>query len=177
MFKRGVIIGFLALLLDQAHKYYMLYIVQMPNEFAAGMPVLKSGGRVIEVTDFFNLVMVWNKGVSFGILNAKEVADYQPIMLTAFALTIITLLFLWLRKAEKKLEATALGLVIGGALGNVIDRVVYGAVADFLDFHIANKHWPAFNIADSAISVGVFLLVIDTLLDIKRKSKEAHEKK
>ncbi len=78
-------------------------------------------------------------------------------------------LLIWMRFAETRLLSVALGLVAGGALGNVIDRILYGAVVDFLDFHIGDWHWPAFNVADSAITVGVVLLILDSLKSLEKK--------
>lgn len=117
--------------------------------------------RMVEVTGFLNLVLVWNRGVSFGMLGG--LGENGPLILAALAVAIAIGLSVWLWRADSKLIAVALGLVIGGALGNVIDRALYGAVVDFLDFHMAGYHWPAFNIADSAISVGVVFLLIDSL--------------
>lgn len=115
----------------------------------------------IEILSFFNLVLVWNKGISFGIFGGGSL---PPWLLAAIALAVTLALAIWLRKAETRLLALAIGLVIGGALGNVIDRFRFGAVADFLDFHWGAYHWPAFNLADAAISVGAVILLIDALL-------------
>jgi signal peptidase II len=117
--------------------------------------------RIIEVTSFFNLVLVHNRGVSFGMLGSAP--GWMPWALTAFALLIAAALGIWLRRADSKLLALALGGVIGGAVGNAIDRVRFGAVVDFLDFHAFGWHWPAFNVADSAVVVGVGLLILDSL--------------
>lgn len=170
--KKGLLIALIAIIADQIHKYIMVYEVEMAKFTLNGFPVIESGSKIIEVTSFFNLVMVWNKGVSFGMFNSAETAVYQPYALIAMALAIVIGLFMWLRKATSKLQIWGLGLIIGGALGNVIDRILYGAVADFFDFHIGGWHWPAFNIADSCICVGVFILVLESFLDIKNK----HEK-
>lgn len=115
----------------------------------------------IEILSFFNLVLVWNKGISFGIFGGGSL---PPWLLAAIALAVTLALVIWLRKAETRLLALAIGLVIGGALGNVIDRFRFGAVADFLDFHWGAYHWPAFNLADAAISVGAVILLMDALL-------------
>lgn len=116
---------------------------------------------VYEVTPFFNFVIVWNTGVSFGMLQSRS--SLAPLLLSGLALVIVVALFVWLRRAENRLIAIALGLVIGGALGNTFDRLTFGAVIDFLDFHAAGYHWPAFNVADSAIVVGVAALLYDGL--------------
>jgi signal peptidase II len=106
--------------------------------------------RYIKVTNFFNIVEVWNRGVSFGLFASDS--PWTPHLLSALAITIAIVLIVWLRKAETIVLALALGIVIGGAVGNVIDRIIWGQVYDFLDFHAAGFHWPAFNVADAAIS-------------------------
>jgi signal peptidase II len=112
----------------------------------------------VEVTSFFNWVMVWNKGISFGIMNHET--DYGPLLLTVLAV-VITAIFLWLLlKKPVSVNSWGFALIIGGAIGNVIDRLRFGAVIDFLDFHAKDYHWPAFNIADSCVCIGVFLLII-----------------
>ncbi|MGI9506383.1 MAG: signal peptidase II [Geminicoccaceae bacterium] len=122
----------------------------------------------IRVTSFFDLVLVWNRGVSFGMFN--NAGAYGPMILSGIAIAVVLGLLYWLRQAENRLTVMALGLVIGGALGNVIDRFRFGAVVDFLDFHIAGYHWPAFNVADAAICVGAVLLLLDGLLTPERQT-------
>jgi signal peptidase II len=102
--------------------------------------------------------MVWNRGVSFGLLRANE--DLARWGLVALSFLISGVFFWWLRGADRRLTAAALGLVIGGALGNVVDRIRFGAVADFLDFHGLWFPW-VFNVADAAITVGAILLAVD----------------
>ncbi|WP_051341453.1 signal peptidase II [Azospirillum halopraeferens] len=145
----GLAVAVLVLVLDQVTKWWILDVVMQPFP------------RVIEVTPFFNLVLVWNYGVSFGTFASE--AAYMPYVLSAISIGIAGFLVVWMRQAENRLTALALGLVVGGALGNVVDRLLYGAVADFLDFHVAGWHFWAFNVADSGITVGVALLVIDGL--------------
>lgn len=112
----------------------------------------------VAVTSFFNLVLVMNPGASFSFL--ADAGGWQRWFFIVLALAISAWLVVMIRRhAAEKLMPTALALVLGGALGNVIDRVRFGAVVDFLDFHVAGWHWPAFNVADSAITVGVILLV------------------
>lgn len=115
--------------------------------------------RLIEVTGFFNFVMVWNRGVSFGLFSNDS--PLGPWILSGVAVAISAALLIWMRRAETRLLAISLGCVIGGAIGNVIDRIRFGAVADFLDFHVAGYHWPAFNIADASIVIGVGLILWD----------------
>ncbi len=112
----------------------------------------------IEVLPFFNWVMVWNKGVSFGMFNQGGTIAVTLLILLSFAITIWFLI--WLFKTNARMQKIGIALVIGGALGNVFDRFKYGAVVDFLDFHIGDWHYPAFNIADSSIVVGVVILII-----------------
>ncbi|MGQ9366960.1 signal peptidase II [Azospirillum sp. ST 5-10] len=145
----GLAVAVLVLVLDQLTKWWILEVVMQP------IP------HVIEVTPFFNLVLVWNYGVSFGTFASQDA--FMPYVLSGISVGIAGFLVVWLRRAETRLAAFALGLVIGGAIGNVIDRLRFGAVADFLDFHAAGWHFWAFNVADSGITVGVALLVIDGL--------------
>ncbi|MEE1562550.1 MAG: signal peptidase II [Alphaproteobacteria bacterium] len=145
--KSGLMVTALVTVLDQLCKWAMLEIVMEPP-------------RIIPVTSFFNLVLVWNRGVSFGFLGGAS-SQWIPWLLTVLALAIIATLGWWLRRAANRLMVLALGLVMGGALGNVIDRLRFGAVMDFLDFHAAGLHWPAFNVADSAITVGATLILYD----------------
>lgn len=116
----------------------------------------------IEVSSFFNLVMVWNYGVSFGMFS--EPGSSTVWLLIGVAVLIVGILGYWLTKTTDRLLGIAFGLVIGGALGNVIDRLRFGAVADFFDFHVMGYHWPAFNIADSAICIGVAILLWDGMI-------------
>ena len=154
-FRLGLILAVLIVIADQATKWLIVVRVMNPP-------------RVIEVLPFFDLVMVWNRGVSFGAFsNGSETVAW---LLTAFALAIAAGLLVWLWRAKDRLTAIAVGLLIGGAIGNVIDRVRIGAVADFLDFHIGNYHWPAFNLADSAITIGVGLIVLQALLGERRSA-------
>ena len=133
---------------DQLSKWWIVERVMQPP-------------RVIPVTPFFNLVMGWNRGVSFGMFNWDSAAS--PWVFSALALAIVALLLVWMARDDRASCAAALGVVIGGALGNVVDRVRFGAVADFLDFHAFGLHWPAFNAADSAISLGALALLADAL--------------
>ena len=115
----------------------------------------------VEVTSFFNVVMVWNKGISFGLFNHHT--DYGPQILIALALAITLLFLYFMTRIRVPVQLVAIAMVIGGAIGNVIDRVRFGAVADFFDFHVMGWHWPAFNIADSCIVLGVLVLLIKGL--------------
>jgi signal peptidase II len=116
----------------------------------------------VEVLPIFRLSMVWNPGVSFGLLAAK--GDLGRWLLVGFAAAVVVVLAVWARRMTRPLTALAIGLVMGGAIGNnIIDRVRFGAVADFLDFSGMGFKW-VFNVADSAITVGVALLLVEMLL-------------
>ncbi len=122
---------------------------------------------VQEITSFFNLFLLHNQGAAFSFL--ANAGGWQRWGLTAFGvIAAFFIVYLLKRHAQQRLFCTALSLILGGALGNVIDRVRYGYVIDFLDFHIRNWHWPAFNLADSAITCGVFLLILDELRRVRR---------
>lgn len=112
----------------------------------------------LEYTSFFNLTMVWNQGISFGLF---QNGNPWPLIIVALIISII--FGFWLYRSKSWFEAISLSMVIGGALGNVIDRLHFGAVADFLDFHIMGWHYPAFNLADSFITVGIVMLVVNSL--------------
>lgn len=127
------------------------------------------------ITSFFNLVLVYNHGISFGLFNRAPV-DIQPLIFIAVAVIITSILIVWLCRTQSRLIITALGLVIGGAIGNGIDRALHGAVIDFIDVYVTigatPYHWPAFNVADSAIVCGVGLLFIDSLAFDKKNPQE-----
>ncbi len=148
--------SFLIVGLDQASKWFMAAVVMDPP-------------RVIPVTPFFNLVLGFNRGVSFGLLG--DLGPWGPVALSVMTLAIIAFLLLWLWRTQDILEASALGLIIGGAGGNLIDRLRDGAVTDFLDFYVGQYHWPAFNLADVAISLGVGLILIGSFLSSKQAKK------
>lgn len=143
---RGLAVALAWIVLDQATKWWVLEVVMRPP-------------RVIEVTSFFNLVLAWNRGVSFSLF-AHE-AEVMPYLLSALALAIVGVLMVWLRRADRPFLAVCIGLVIGGAIGNVIDRLRFGAVTDFLDFHLWGYHYPAFNVADAGIFIGVLMILLD----------------
>ena len=119
-----------------------------------------AGKLPLAVTSFFNLPLVWNRGVSFGMLANHPMG---PLLLKGLAFVLMLVLLRWLWTAVYWLQALAIGMILGGALGNVVDRFRYGAVVDFLDFHWQGWHYPAFNIADSGICVGVVLLILESI--------------
>jgi signal peptidase II len=120
-------------------------------------------GERMELTGFFNLVLVFNKGAAFSFLAGQS--GWQTPLLAGFALLAAFVVgFLIHRNKNKLLMSTGLALVLGGALGNVIDRVRFGHVVDFVDLHALGWHWPAFNVADSAITIGALLLIYEGFL-------------
>jgi len=124
------------------------------------------------LSSFFNLVLVFNKGAAFSLL--AQAQGWQTPLLTGFALVAAAVVsFLILKNAEKRVLCLALAGILGGALGNVIDRLRFGSVVDFLDFHAAGWHWPAFNVADSAITVGAVLLVLEGLFHHEGRASAA----
>jgi signal peptidase II len=119
-------------------------------------------GKAVEVTPFFNLVLVYNPGAAFSFLS--DASGWQRELFIAIALgASIWIVYLLRRYPGERMFAAALSLVLAGAVGNLTDRIVVGAVIDFLDFHAFGYHWPAFNVADSAITCGAVLLVWDAL--------------
>ncbi|MGZ8272902.1 MAG: signal peptidase II [Burkholderiaceae bacterium] len=124
-------------------------------------------GDVKAITGFFNLVLTYNKGAAFSFL--ASASGWQAHFLTVVGIgASLFILYLLGRHGNQRLFSLALALILGGALGNVIDRIAYGHVIDFLDFHAGGWHWPAFNIADSAIVGGAMLLILDELLRVRR---------
>ena len=156
MLRRGLVVAVLVALADQLSKSWVL------DRFTAEAP------RLLPVTPFFNLVLTWNRGMRFGLFNND--AARNALVFSVLAVLIVGALLVWLSRVRETLLSIAIGLVVGGAAGNVVDRLGRGAVVDFLDFHVAGWHWFAFNLADAAICVGVGLMVIDGLLG----RREAH---
>jgi len=125
--------------------------------------------KTITYTPNLDFVMVWNKGVSFGLFESGS--PTVALILIAFSLFVSMGLFIWMSFAATRLLSAALPLIIGGALANAIDRFRFGAVADFIDVHVGANHWPAFNLADSCICLGAALLVLDTLMNAGKTKK------
>lgn len=120
-------------------------------------------GEILPLTGFFNLVLVFNKGAAFSFLAGAP--GWQTPLFAAIALGAAAFIsFLLLRHPARRLFCAALALILGGALGNLWDRLAWGQVVDFLDVHAAGWHWPAFNVADSAITVGAALLIVESFL-------------
>lgn len=161
LFLKGIFLSIFIVALDQLHKWYMLDVVKIAEK------------KKIGVLPFFDLVMVWNKGISFGIGQSAESA---PLIFSIIALSISAGLLIWMYKCQSALLTFSLSLIIGGAIGNVIDRLRFHAVADFFDLHVAGYHWPAFNIADSAVFIGAVMLFIESFITTKAKEKNAKKK-
>ncbi|CCG42050.1 signal peptidase II [Magnetospirillum molischianum] len=165
-FGAGLGLSALVIALDQASKWAIVEKVMRP-EGVEGTPFYTF--LRIELTPFLDLVMTWNRGVSFGIGNGA--ASLDPLILSALSGVIVLALVGWLYRAGSSVVRLAVALIVGGAVGNIIDRLRYGAVADFIDAHIAGHHWPAFNLADSAITVGAVILVVDSLFGGRDSTK------
>jgi signal peptidase II len=140
--------------LDQASKLWLLYVFDLP----ARVPV--------RITPFLDLVLVWNKGISYGLFQQEGLVGQW--LLLAFKVAAVGVLWLWLARTGSRLTALALGLIIGGAVGNAVDRLLHEGVADFVLFHITTENvhfnWYVFNFADAAIVAGVAGLLYESLL-------------
>jgi signal peptidase II len=151
----GLSVAAVALIADQASKAWMLYVYDIGAK------------GVVTVTPFFDLILVWNRGVSYGLLPQDSDLGRWALILFAFAAAFA--LVIWLARVTSPLAAAAMGLVIGGAVGNAIDRILYGAVADFFSFHAYGYQWYIFNIADVAIVAGVIGLLYESVFGGHKK--------
>jgi signal peptidase II len=144
-----------------------LVVVLLDQVTKITMSKLLLYGQSESITTYFNLVMVYNKGAAFSFLSDQP--GWQRYFFTGVSV-IASVFILWMlkRNPEQRLFCWALALILGGAIGNLIDRVAYGHVIDFLDFHVHGWHWPAFNVADSAITVGAILFVLDEFRRVNR---------
>jgi len=149
-------LGGFIILVDQLSKAWVL------SSLSAARPS-------IEVTSFLNVVLVWNRGISFGVLNRDS--EWLPWALIAVAAAIVVGLLFWLRKLDGRWLVMAIALIVGGAIGNVIDRFRFGAVVDFVDFHVSGWHFATFNVADAAITCGVLILLADSLFGGQKSPK------
>jgi len=156
MFARGLLVAAAVLALDQLGKWAILTRIMVPP-------------RTITVTPFFDIVLGWNTGISFGLFgNSPEGARW---LFVGAGLIITVVLLVWMGRSRHGLLVASIGLIIGGALGNILDRLRHGAVVDFLYFHYRDYGFPAFNLADSAITIGVALILIDSLF-VERRSRK-----
>ncbi|WP_137181074.1 signal peptidase II [Roseomonas sp. AR75] len=153
MLRLGLTLAAVILVADQVSKWFILETLDLDE--VGQIPLIAWGPFG------FDLTMVWNRGVTFGLLAGD--AAWTQIALGALALVIAGFLLRWMARAENRATALALGAVVGGAIGNVIDRIRFGAVVDFLDAHAWGWHWYVFNVADAAIVLGVLTLVADAL--------------
>ena len=153
MLRPGLTLAAIILAADQLSKWAVLEALELPR--VQHIKLLAAGPFG------FDLTMVWNRGVTFGMLAGDT--GWTQIGLGVMALVIAGFLLRWLHRADNLPTALALGAVIGGAVGNVIDRIRFGAVVDFLDAHAWGWHWYVFNVADAAIVVGVLVLIADAL--------------
>lgn len=155
----GLLTALVVAAADQASKYWVLHGIGLPEK-----------GQIV-LLPVLNLTMVWNRGVTFGLLSGSGTWSY--LVLAAVALAVVVALGIWLRRAESPLVAASLGAIAGGAVGNVIDRLRFGAVVDFIDAHLGAWHWYIFNLADAAIVCGVAALVLENLLSRPHKRTNA----
>ncbi len=155
LFRNALLLAALVIAADQFTKWLVMFEIMNPP-------------RVIPVIPYINIVMAWNTGVSFSMLQGTG-----PWLLSALALTVSIGLLIWLGRLTHLLPGYAVGFIVGGAVGNVIDRLRFGAVFDFIDFYVGDWHWPAFNLADSAIFVGVVLLLFDSLFHQPDRGKNS----
>jgi signal peptidase II len=150
----GGLVALLTLVLDQAAKFWLLNVFDIARRGA------------VAVTPFFDLVLAWNTGISYGLFQGD--GAFNQIVLSAIKIVAVIALVVWLVRAGSKLVALCLGLIIGGALGNAIDRLTHGAVVDFALFHVNlgghTFNWYVFNLADVAIVAGVTGLLYDAIL-------------
>ena len=153
-FRLGLPVAAGLLFADQASKWWVLDGLRLPE--VRTLKLLELGPLGLDFT------MVWNRGVTFGLLSGD--GPWHHLLLAVLAAGIAAFLLRWMARAETRIVAIALGAVVGGAIGNVIDRVRFGAVVDFIDVHGWGWHWYVFNVADAAIVCGVIALVADSLL-------------
>ncbi|MGV6858174.1 MAG: signal peptidase II [bacterium] len=156
-------LSLLVVVLDQASKYSAHHLLELHQP----VPV---------ITGFFNLFLAYNEGAAFSFLS--DAGGWQRWFFTALAASVSVILVIWLHrlKQDEKITAWALALILGGAVGNLIDRVLLGHVIDFIQWHYKDHYWPAFNIADSAITLGAVLLISNALFTSERKHKEEEGK-
>ena len=151
----GFALAALVLVLDQLTKLWALDALANPPVRIAFLP-------------FWDFVLVWNRGVSFGLFGGGAV---PPLVLVAVTGAIALGVTVWLACARSWWTAVAAALVLGGAIGNIIDRLLYGAVVDFIDWHAYGYHWPVFNIADAAITLGIVVLIAESLFGGRTEPK------
>jgi signal peptidase II len=162
---KGILIAILVVLADQLSKWVVVtkfLAVQPPLDFVQWLGQKQEQAEYIwvKITSFLNIVMVWNPGVSFGLLQTNQNIVFYGLI--AVALLVSGGFLVWLWREPKAVRGVTVGLIVGGAIGNIWDRLRFNAVIDFIDIHAGTHHWPAFNIADSAITISVVILLIET---------------
>jgi signal peptidase II len=155
----GLLVVLATLALDQASKLGLLFVYDLPVR------------EPVAVTPFLDLMVVWNRGISYGLF--QQHTELGRWVLFGISLAAAVGLSWWMARTPSRFLATALGLIVGGAVGNAIDRLAYGAVFDFVHFHIGQFSWYVFNIADAAIVAGVIGLIYDSLVLDKRRARQA----
>lgn len=141
-------------ILDQCSKQWVFNYFQEHQE------------RFVQLTDFFNITIAFNKGIAFSLFSQE---DYSNNIFLSLAVIVTTIISYFLVKSSYKIEVVSYSLIIGGAVGNIVDRWRNGAVLDFIELHLSKYYWPAFNIADSAICIGAFLLLYNMIINDLRK--------
>ena len=149
--------------------YILIFLMIIFADQGSKIWALSELNKPMYLTDWFNLTLTYNKGISFSFLTSDSV--YMPFVLSAVALLIIVFMYLWFLKEKNFLIRVGLTFVMAGALSNVIDRLYLGFVVDFIDWHIKDWHWPAFNLADSFICTGIFLMMIQFIFEKKGDKK------
>lgn len=158
----GLCVAIVVILVDQLSKYFVYRVMLADIEG-------------IVVAPFFNIIKAWNTGISFSMFNNS--GSLGVFLLSAASLIIVAFLVNWLRKEKTRYTQIAIGFIIGGAIGNVIDRITLGAVFDFLDAHAFGYHWPTFNVADSFICIGAFMIIFHSFFSKKEISEVKSEVK
>lgn len=148
---------------------FIFFMIVLSDQLSKIWALTELSEHSIYVADWFNLSLTYNKGISFSFLSNDSI--YMPFILSALAMAIVVFLYLWFRKENHFLTRTGLVFMMGGAVSNVLDRLYLGSVVDFIDWHLGAWHWPAFNIADSFICLGVFLLMVQFIFTKKEDRK------
>ena len=158
----GAVAALVTLVLDQVTKIHSLFVYDLPVR------------EPVRVTPFLDLIVVWNHGISYGLF--QQSTELGRWILIAVSLAAALALSIWIRRTEGRLLAASLGLIVGGAVGNAIDRVAYGAVFDFIHLHLGSFSWYVFNVADAAIVAGVVGLLYDSfVLERRRTQRNARQ--
>ncbi len=157
--RSGLLLALIALISDQLYKWWMIHVYDIGSRGS------------VKITPFLDLVLLWNPGISYGLLPQNGIFGRAGLIL--FALIAVIVMVFWMARCRSWWAAASMGLIIGGALGNVIDRFVYGAVADFFSFHAFGFYWYVFNIADVAIVAGVAGLLYEYAIQGRKKVSNA----